>query len=765
MSTYFRGVNANLITLYDSPAGIPAALTYGLYNPGGAFTSLAAFADGTPIWRTTKDDGIIIYNDAKFNITKEGGTDFVIGSDGGIDLAVATGQVVTTVVNSVDIMAVGASGIDLKTTGANITKSGAAALVVSSASSDVALDAATSSKVDFKINSTSIAQVKETGIQLQDDAGYNLSKAGTTDLKVSSGAGIQLQAAFGGSVIAQVNGTTELKVETGTLTAHAGTVTLDSSGSTTTIQKTAGSVLALQAPLGIQLNTGGGGNVSVNSDIVLSDLGVTLETSGANITKSTGDLKINSFAGNTQIQNASVTKLTVASSTVTLGTGVGTLTSTDDITIKPADNKILYIETSVGGQVIFNTANGYPKLSATFAGTGANDLATKGYVDTIAAGIQPKAACRVATVAQLTATFASSGATGGTITATANGAISVDGVSLSLADRVLVKDGTSAGDTGVHPTSNANGIYTVTTVGDGSNPYVLTRSSDMDGAPTAEVSSGIYTYILEGTANANKAFILTTANPIVLNTTNLTFSLFSSGAAGITGPGSTTHDAIVRWSSTDGKTVANSSVTLTSGDFTFAAATPGAMIVNATTTDAFEIRTGGGTKYLTVNTTSGNVELAQGGLSFGGATGANKLIFPANLAAGLKLTDGTNDYLTAVSTTGSLATVINQDLQLSKGQKVPVSSFTSAGTTTLDETYFLVRVSGNVLVTFNLPSAAATKHVGRIYKFVNGNSSGTAVTIHPSTGESISGDTADVILSSFNAHMQLISDGVGWYTM
>ena len=47
----------------------------------------------------------------------------------------------------------------------------------------------------------------------------------------------------------------------------------------------------------------------------------------------------------------------------------------------------------------------------------------------------------------------------GTITASSNGAISIDGVSLSVNDRVLVKDQTSQVE---------NGFYKVTTVGSGS---------------------------------------------------------------------------------------------------------------------------------------------------------------------------------------------------------------------------------------------------------------------------------------------------------
>jgi hypothetical protein len=55
------------------------------------------------------------------------------------------------------------------------------------------------------------------------------------------------------------------------------------------------------------------------------------------------------------------------------------------------------------------------------------------------------------------------------LTATSNGAITIDGIALSANHRVLVKNQTTA---------TQNGIYNVTTVGDASNPYVLTRARD-----------------------------------------------------------------------------------------------------------------------------------------------------------------------------------------------------------------------------------------------------------------------------------------------
>ena len=87
----------------------------------------------------------------------------------------------------------------------------------------------------------------------------------------------------------------------------------------------------------------------------------------------------------------------------------------------------------------------------------------------------------------------------------------VDGVNLSLKDRVLVT-GQSDG--------KENGIYYVTTVGTGSNG-TWTRSTDTD--VTGELLSGTIVMVTEGTTYADTQWKLTTNDPIVIGTTALTF--------------------------------------------------------------------------------------------------------------------------------------------------------------------------------------------------------------------------------------------------
>jgi hypothetical protein len=157
------------------------------------------------------------------------------------------------------------------------------------------------------------------------------------------------------------------------------------------------------------------------------------------------------------------------------------------------------------------------KLTSLGAPSADTDAANKGYVDAVAQGLDVKASVRLATTGALAAyTFTTTA--GGTITGDANGALSIDGVTPSVADRILVKNETSGN-------APYNGIYVVTTVGDAGTAYVLTRSADAN--TSAEVTDGMFTFVEQGTSLASTSWVLTTNNPITLNTTALEFSQFS----------------------------------------------------------------------------------------------------------------------------------------------------------------------------------------------------------------------------------------------
>jgi hypothetical protein len=151
------------------------------------------------------------------------------------------------------------------------------------------------------------------------------------------------------------------------------------------------------------------------------------------------------------------------------------------------------------------------------------DAANKGYVDGVAQGIDVKASCRVATTAALpTVTYANgTSGVGATLTASATGTLTIDGVLTALNDRILVKNQVD---------QEQNGIYRVSTAGAIGVAFILTRALDMNEA--AEFPSA-FTFTEEGTANADNGFVCTTNAPVVVGTTLITFVQFS-GAGQIT---------------------------------------------------------------------------------------------------------------------------------------------------------------------------------------------------------------------------------------
>lgn len=135
--------------------------------------------------------------------------------------------------------------------------------------------------------------------------------------------------------------------------------------------------------------------------------------------------------------------------------------------------------------------------------TANSDAATKSYVDAVAQGLTVKASCVAATTANITL----------------SGTQTIDGVSVNIGDRVLVKNQTAGQD---------NGIYVVAS-------GAWSRSTDAN--TSLEVPSGTFTFITGGSVQGLTGWILTTPNPINLGTTPLTFAQFSGSASYIAGNG------------------------------------------------------------------------------------------------------------------------------------------------------------------------------------------------------------------------------------
>jgi hypothetical protein len=133
----------------------------------------------------------------------------------------------------------------------------------------------------------------------------------------------------------------------------------------------------------------------------------------------------------------------------------------------------------------------------------------------------------------LTETARANTGVGATLTnAGTNAAISIDGVLLSLTNRVLVQGQTNQFE---------NGVYAVTTVGDGSTAWVLTRATDEDTYSPTETNAlgyGDYFFVQQGSSYAGSSYVLTTpVGEILFGYTNIEFSQFSAAGSYSAGNG------------------------------------------------------------------------------------------------------------------------------------------------------------------------------------------------------------------------------------
>lgn len=221
----------------------------------------------------------------------------------------------------------------------------------------------------------------------------------------------------------------------------------------------------------------------------------------------------------TQDINLSINSLYVVPSDITLNSGLfitgaannkGQATLKSDISITGFGSPIDHL--SMNNFKITNLANPQNPL----------DAANKYYVDNVATGLDVKQSCRVSTTVNIpgssysSATKTIAGSVGG------DGTLVLDGVTVAMGDRVLVKDQTDR---------TQNGIYTVTRAGSMYLQYILTRAEDFD--TSAEASPGSFTFIEEGTTNADTGWVMKSDQVIALDTSNIDWIQFS-GAGSIT---------------------------------------------------------------------------------------------------------------------------------------------------------------------------------------------------------------------------------------
>ena len=209
-----------------------------------------------------------------------------------------------------------------------------------------------------------------------------------------------------------------------------------------------------------------------------------------------------------------------ADRTITFPNATGTVAFTADVDTRLA---------TAGGTMTGAIAMGTSKITGLGTPTDAADAATKSYVDEIAQGLHVHAASYAATTANLNATYSNgTSGVGATLTnAGTQAAFATDGTTPSINSRILVKNQT---------TSAQNGIYTLTTVGDGSSNWVLTRATDFDSA--VEIAGGDFTFVDNGTTLANTGWVHVDELTIV-GTDDVVWQQFSGAGTFVAGTGLT----------------------------------------------------------------------------------------------------------------------------------------------------------------------------------------------------------------------------------
>jgi hypothetical protein len=271
------------------------------------------------------------------------------------------------------------------------------------------------------------------------------------------------------------------------------------------------------------------------------------------------------------------------------------------------------------------------------------DAATKQYVDSSAQGLDPKQSATAATAVALAANTYNNGSSGvgATLTATGNGALVIDGYTVATNGRVLIKNESTAAN---------NGIYVVTNTGSAGSAYILTRSTDFN---TGSQVPGGYVYVQNGTVNTGIGFVCTTSGTVVIGTTAITWTQFSSSSQLTAG---------------SGLTIASNVVSLTTP---VALSSGGTGSTTQNFVDLSTVQTIAGNKTLTGTTTAGTLNATALSTSTfqvsGGSPGTGKVL----------TSDSSGNATWATAATGSSTLASDTDVTISSPGNAQVLTYNS----------------------------------------------------------------------------------------
>jgi len=295
--------------------------------------------------------------------------------------------------------------------------------------------------------------------------------------------------------------------------------------------------------------------------------------------------------------------------------------------------------------------------------------------------------------------------TGANITLSGGAPNALDGVNLQVNDRVLVKD---------QSTASQNGVYTVTTVGTGSNG-TWTRARDFNSSET--VTSGIVVPVSQGALAGSRLYLLTTPDPITLGTTGLTFSSLNAS--------------------------------ISSGNSNVAVAINGNVSVSAAGNANVLTVTGTGANITGNVSVGGNITYT--GNLFQGSTLRYAHAWTTNSSAPAGPTLGDWWYNTNAGTLNVRANNGITDLWVDV-LNTPLNTVIATGNITLSASNDTVISTATSDITVTLPTAAILKS----YYFAN--NSDYQMTIQTTGGQLIN-DNTSLILQFRNSSLRLISNG------
>ena len=491
-------------------------------NPATSVSIKGAYtlptADGTAGQAIMTDgSGVATFQTIGTNLTIKGDADTTDSVALLSDTLAIEGDAATGIATAVTNNKITVSGTNASTTAKGVAKFAAADFAVS-AEGEVTLNQTTlEESVEDYINGSLTAG---TGMATayDDTAGTitisgtdastsakGIASFGTNDFSVTAGA---VTIKTGGVSNAQLagdiangkltNSTISIDADTGTTNAVDLGDTLVVTGGEGIDTAVSGDTLTITGELATSANKGIASFDSADFDV--TDGVVTIKSTGilaAQISNNavTTDKIANDAVTLDKIADA-VTKTTLGTTDLTLGstsTTVAGLTSVAVGTLTVTTNNIA---TSSGNLVLNPTGNisaNSNRIVDVSNPTSANDASNKTYVDSVAQGLAIKTACAAATTADLSGTYNNgTNGVGATITIAADSIAVLDGVTLQVGDRILVKNQTNLVE---------NGIYTYT------NTSTLTRATDAD--TTAELSAGTFFFVQSGTLGGDNGFVQT----------------------------------------------------------------------------------------------------------------------------------------------------------------------------------------------------------------------------------------------------------------